>query len=217
MILYFPSTNSIPVEKSIVEEKQSSNSATNVEDTKKAPIRLTAEEQLELNLARNGYRRQHVDGDGNCFFTSIASQLIELFHEDRSFRQAIRKRLNITENMFQNSTQLARLLRKLICLEWKVNEDKYKPYINDVNYKREIRKFRSDKFYSSILGDVLPLAMCNLIGIPMKIITNLSECPLIDVCPQDDPLLSIKSSPVLLLAYNQENGGHYDIALENRS
>jgi hypothetical protein len=40
---------------------------------------------------------------------------------------------------------------------------------------------------------------------------------LIDICPQDEPLISMKSIPILTLAYNQENDGHYDIALEKES
>lgn len=180
----------------------------------KSPIPLTANEQLDINLSRHGYRRQFVNGDGNCFFTAIACQLIRLFIADRSFRLAMKQRLNLPENLFTNQTQLARTLRKLVCFEWKINPNKYKPYINDVNYHDEIRKFRSDKFYSSILGDILPLTISNLIGIHLKIITNLSQCPVIDVCPQDEPLLPLKSIPVLTLAYNQENDGHYDIAVE---
>lgn len=178
------------------------------------PTPVSAEEQLDRNLSRLGYRRQFVNGDGNCFFTAVASQLMNFFQQDRSFRVAIRKRLNLPDALFQRQTQLARILRKLVCLEWKANESKYKPYINDVNYSEEIRKFRADKFYSSTLGDILPLTMSNLIGIPMKIITNLSQCPVIDICPQDEPRLAMKSIPTLLLAYNQENEGHYDIALE---
>lgn len=175
---------------------------------------LNAEEQLDFNLSRYGCRRQFVDGDGNCFFTAIASQLITLFNKDRHFRIAIKRRLNLQDISFTNLTQLARTLRKLVCIEWKINHKKYKPYINDVNYYDEIRKFRSDKFYSSTLGDILPLTMSNLLGLNIKIITNLSQCPLIEICPQDEPLLSSKSLPILTLAYNQENDGHYDIALE---
>ena len=210
----------LPINQQINEIKKPSNEFVQKERVKSpTPIKrpltpLTAEEQLDLNLSRYGYRRQLVNGDGNCFFTSIASQLIRLFNQDRYFRNAIKQRLNISENLFINITQLARTLRKLVCLEWKINEIKYKPYINDVNYYDEIRKFRSDKFYSSILGDILPLTISNLIGLNIKIITNLSQCPLIDICPQDEPLISIKSKPILTLAYNQENDGHYDIALE---
>lgn len=177
---------------------------------------LTADEQLDLNLAHFGYRRQFVNGDGNCFFTAIASQLIRFNQQDRSFRQALKQRLNLPENIFTNQTQLARLLRKLVCVEWKINDRKYKPYINDANYYDEIKKFRSDKFYSSILGDILPLTISNLFGIHLKIITNLSQCPLINISPEDLPLVtsSRKTLPILTLAYNQENDGHYDIAIE---
>ena len=183
---------------------------------KRSPTPLTADEQLDLNLSHFGYRRQLVNGDGNCFFTSIASQLIRFYQQDRSFRQALKQRLKLPENIFTNQTQLARLLRKLVCLEWKINDKKYKPYINDINYYDEIRKFRSDKFYSSILGDILPLTISNLFGIPMKIITNLSQCPLINISPEDVPLVSSsrQTLPILTLAYNQENDGHYDIAIE---
>jgi len=208
----------LPINHQINEIKKSSNDFVQKERIK-SPIKrpltpLTADEQLDLNLSRYGYRRQFVNGDGNCFFTAIASQLIKLFNQDRYFRLAIKKRLNLPENLFTNLTQLARRLRKLVCLEWKINDFKYKPYINDVNYYDEIRKFRSDKFYSSILGDILPLTISNLIGINIKIITNLSQCPLIDICSQDEPLISMNSIPILTLAYNQENDGHYDIALE---
>lgn len=187
------------------------------ESPPKSSTPLTADEQLDINLSRSGYQREFVNGDGNCFFTAIACQLIRLFIVDRSFRQAIKQRLNLPENLFTNSTQLARTLRKLVCLEWKINPNKYKPYINDVNYFDEIRKFRSDKFYSSILGDILPLTISHLLGLHLKIITNLRQCPVIDICPQDEPLLAMKSIPVLTLAYNQENEGHYDIAVERES
>jgi hypothetical protein len=204
----------LPINSPVNEIKKSSQDILPKEKIKRPSTPLTADEQLDFNLSRYGYRRQLVNGDGNCFFTAIASQLIRLFHQDRSFRFAIKQRLNLSENFFHNQTQLARTLRKLVCLEWKINDTKYKPYINDVNYSDEIRKFRSDKFYSSILGDILPLTISNLIGINLKIITNLSQCPLIDICPEDKPLLSMKSLPILTLAYNQENDGHYDIALE---
>ncbi|CAF0914479.1 unnamed protein product [Adineta steineri] len=209
-----------PINQQTTELKKSSHDFLQKERIKspiKRPITpLTAEEQLDLNLLRYGYRRQFVNGDGNCFFTAIASQLITLYNQDRSFRIAIKQRLNLPENIFNNTTQLARTLRKLVCLEWKINDSKYKPYINDVNYYDEIRKFRSDKFYSSILGDILPLTISNLMGINIKIITNLTQCPLIDICPQDEPKLSMKSIPILTLAYNQENDGHYDIAIDKR-
>ena len=178
---------------------------------KRSSTPLPAEAQLDWNLSQCGYRRQCVNGDGNCFFTAIASQLIDRFQRDRSFRNAIRKRLNLPENYFHDLTPLARTLRKLVCFEWKMHESKYRPYVNDVNYRDEIRKFRSDKFYSSNLGDILPLTMSNILGVHLKIFTNLSECPMIDVCPQDELDLS---TPVLTLAYNQENEGHYDVAVE---
>lgn len=175
---------------------------------------VSAEEQLEINLAKLGYRRQFINGDGNCFFTAVASQLIRLYHQNRSFRQTIKKRLNLPDVLFTNQTQLARTLRKCVCIEWKINSKKYRPYVNDVNYTEEVRKFRSDKFYSSILGDILPLTMSNLLGLPLKLITNLRQCPVIDVTPDDDNYLPIQPLPVLLLAYNQENEGHYDVAIE---
>lgn len=175
---------------------------------------VSAEEQLEINLTQLGYRRQLINGDGNCFFTAVAFQLIRLYHQNRAFRQAIKKRLNWPDLLFTNQTQLARTLRKFVCIEWKINSKKYRPYVNDVNYTEEVRKFRSDKFYSSILGDILPLTTSNLLGLPLKLITNLRQCPVIDVSPDDEIYLPIQPLPVLLLAYNQENEGHYDVAIE---
>ncbi|CAF0938140.1 unnamed protein product [Didymodactylos carnosus] len=174
---------------------------------------------LDKNLAKTGYKRVVVDADGNCFFSAIAIELIDFFTKDREFRSIIKRRTLLDDNSLENSIILARMLRKLCYNEWKTNTEKYKAFIqNDsnkiTNILDEAKKFRNDKYHSSELGDALPLTLANILGVRVKIITSIENCPIIDVSP-DDHQTNCKNLPFISLAYNQSGEGHYDIAVKN--
>jgi hypothetical protein len=55
------------------------------------------------------------------------------------------------------------------------------------------------------LGNLMPLAMANLIGSPLIIFTSLETMPLLLIMPS-----STSGLPPIYLAFNQFGAGHYD-------
>lgn len=78
-----------------------------------------------------------------------------------------------------NVQELSSALRILVVQEWKgdlaVDYANFVP--DDVDYFSQVLR------YESPLGDLMPVAMANLLGIPLAIITSEPSNPLITVCP----------------------------------
>jgi hypothetical protein len=55
----------------------------------------------------------------------------------------------------------------------------------------------------------MPIAMSNVLRIPIAIITSEAHTPLINICPQE----SIACCIPIFLAYTSLGGGHYDAAV----
>ena len=105
-------------------------------------------------------------------------------------------------------TELARALRSLIVEEWTgPNAEEYMNFIEeDVDFHLEAQKYRSEGFFLGPLGDLMPMAMSNVLNLPLCIITSESHTPVISVCP----LRTVSGSVPVMLAYTSSGPGHYD-------
>jgi hypothetical protein len=63
------------------------------------------------------------------------------------------------------------------------------------------------------MGDLMPLAIANCLGIPLAIVTSEPSSPLISICPSRN----ILSTTPIFLAYSAYGPGHYDAALTSSS
>ena len=98
----------------------------------------------------------------------------------------------------------AQRLRKLIVNEWITNQERYQPYVGG-NMEEQANLFLRPGHFIGELGNLMPLAMANLIGSPLIIFTSLETMPLLLIMPS-----STSGLPPIYLAFNQFGAGHYD-------
>ena len=158
-----------------------------------------------------GLSRVPVAGDGNCFFTAVAFQLHQLMSSTDVPTLVVNSlsSIGITTNI--TIPQLASLLRKLVVEEW-ISDliDNYINFVSDsVDFLAEVKKFEQSGYHVGPLGDLMPMAMANVLHMPLAIVTSEPHSPLISICPSGSPITGLP----LFLAYNSFGAGHYDGAI----
>lgn len=153
---------------------------------------------------------------GTVFFTSIAFQLQQLMSTSNVPALTVNSltEIGITTNM--TIPKLAHLLRKLLVEELRgQNIDSYVNFVSDnEDFLQEVKKFEQSGYYHGPLGDLMPIAMANVLHMPLAIVTSEPHSPLISICPSGSLITDLP----LFLAYNSFGPGHYDGAvLETRN
>jgi len=170
-----------------------------------------SESILTGHLEGFGLSRVPVAGDGNCFFTAVAFQLHQLMSSTDVPTLVVNSlsSIGITTNM--TIPQLASLLRKLVVEEWISDHiDNYINFVSDsVDFLAEVKKFEQSGYHVGPLGDLMPMAMANVLHMPLAIVTLEPHSPLISICPSGSPITGLP----LFLAYNSFGAGHYDGAI----
>ena len=164
-------------------------------------------EQTRLSDVANsfGFDIVQTNGDGNCFFTSVAFQLEQILSsnecsmEQRLFLNALR----ITSDVALD--ELSRILRELVVNEWIVNQNDYRAFFQDIDLEREIERFRRSGEFAGALGDALPMGMANVLNLPVFILTTVHNMPIVSAAPRNSNSLG-----GIWLSYTQQGAGHYD-------
>ena len=120
-----------------------------------------------------------VTGNGDCFFTSVSVQLLQILsdcpNEHRDFLQS----LGITAGT--TSDELAQTLWTLVVDEWLSNRDEYRSFFAGIELKAEPARFRRGGEFAGALGDALPIGMSNVLRIPILIFTTVHNMPIVSV------------------------------------
>ena len=182
-------------------------------------IRRLTESSAEHDLAQNdktltahvqgfGLSIVPVPGDGNCFFSTVAFHLSNLLTATSPHMDVVNhlSSLGLTADM--EITELANALRELVVEEWTgPNAEEYMNFIDsEVNFYSEVSKYRTPGYFHGPLGDLMPIAMSNVLNLPMCIITSESHTPVISICPRQ----AVTGSVPIMLAYTSSGPGHYD-------
>ena len=166
---------------------------------------------LEGHLEAFGLEQVAIPGDGNCFFSAIAFHLSSLLSSPDTSNSILfhLNSIGITQNML--ITQISDVLRTLLVREWRGHrEESYRNFLPEsMDYISETINFEASGYFSSDLGDLMPIAMANVLRMPIVIVTSESHTLLISVCPEE----TILYSTPLFLAYNRLGAGHYDVAV----
>ena len=145
-------------------------------------------------------------GDGDCFFTSVSFQLLQILSSDqcptqhRSFLHS----LGITSDLAVND--LSRRLRELVVNEWILNQNEYRSFFGNIDLQSETERFRRSGEFAGSLGDALPMGMANILNMPLIILTTVHNMPIISVVPR----ISLNNPTAIYLSYMQQGPGHYD-------
>ena len=106
--------------------------------------------------------------------------------------------------------ELATLLRKLVVDEWvgPFSEDNLDFSHGEArrNYVEEAEKYRMCGTFAGPLGDAMPLALANVLGMPLIILSLDNSTPFLDICPRE---IKCELFP-LYLAHYSTGPGHYD-------
>lgn len=73
----------------------------------------------------------------------------------------------------------------------------------------EAGKFRRIGEFCRPLGDAMPLAVTNLLQMPIVLITSAQNMPIVPITPR-----TIRNEVSVILAYTQRGAGHYDAVTE---
>lgn len=150
-------------------------------------------------------------GDGNFFLTAVAFQLHQLMSTTDIPALVVNSvsSIGITTNM--TIPQLASLLRELVEEEGISDHiDNYINFVSDsVDFLAERKQFKQSGYHHGPLGDLMAMAMANVLHMPLAVVTSEPHSPLISVCPSGSPITDL----TLFLAYNSFGAGHYDGAV----
>lgn len=92
------------------------------------------------------------------------------------------------------------------------NRHVYEPFLVTSTdfYEKEAQKFQEPGFYDSELGNCIPLAMSNILQMPIVIFTSMENYPVTHVIPRGRVLCEVP----LFLAYDHRGSGHYNLVVE---
>ncbi|CAH1791464.1 unnamed protein product, partial [Owenia fusiformis] len=107
-------------------------------------------------------------------------------------------------------SDLVKKLRRLIVDEWILNADTYNLFLlNGTDIEKEASLFLQDGFFDGALGDAMPLAAANILGIFITIVTDHESNPLLIVQPPPSKVLTTET--VIHMSLRQlEKVAHYD-------
>ena len=134
-------------------------------------------------ISQFGLQIVPVSADGNCFFWSVAFQILQVMPSDCS-AELSRHLQNLGISAEATTEDLQLLLRALLLEEWINSQDEYQSFIDPLEFESEVRRFHTNGEFAGLLADALPLGMANVLNIPLVIFTTVHNMPLIPVAPR---------------------------------
>ncbi|CAH3193843.1 unnamed protein product [Porites evermanni] len=167
---------------------------------------------ISARVSSFGYNVEPVPGDGNCFFHAVSFQLLKLMSGENG-RSTQERLLNLGISPNQSMASIAAVLRQRIVDEWQGPfVDEYQQFFHDseLDVYTEAEHFRQSGEFSRPLGDAMPLAMANILQMPIVLITSAQNMPIVTITPR-----RITDEVSVVLAYTQRGVGHYDAVTQN--
>ena len=157
---------------------------------------------LNSILASWNFVLEPVFGDGNCFFVSVALNLVN----DPEANKNIMEEVGI--DLDQPITALVCKLRKILVNEWLgPKRREYDVVCDSEEYEAEAVKFLHDGYYDSVIGDTMPLAMANALKCNIVLFRSSPGMPISYIVPRQS------ANNVIFIAYTDYGPGHYDSVL----
>jgi hypothetical protein len=182
----------------------------------------TDTEMAEL-ITSFGYSAVDIPADGDCLFTSIAFQLLQLINEPNGCSRALKAHLDCLGIDVENANipSIAEKLRCLVVNEWQGQFcEEYMEFFSPsvecdadpkVMFMQEAEKFRKKGVFAVSLGDAAPLALSNILHLPIMVLTTNNTRAFTEICPR----FLITSAKPILLAHYTDGPGHYNALVRN--
>ncbi len=107
---------------------------------------------------------------------------------------------------------MAKELCSLMVRELRSNIDDYQGFVVGSSIEDEAEKFLEDGYFDGDVGNCMPLALTNALGMPIFIISTLLSHPLFVLTPRKPRIFF-----PLFVAFNHHGCGHYDAIAYNHS
>lgn len=172
------------------------------------------DERLTSVLNAFEFQQLPMPGDGDCFLHCISITLRSFLTRTQDNSNLITHLKTIGINTEMSNEDKINVLRQLIVQEFTgPNRHLYEPFMitsTTDSYDTEAQKFLQPGHYDSELGNCVPLAMSNILQIPLVIFTSMENYPITQVIPRTRVLSQVP----IYLAYNHGDSGHYNLAVE---
>ena len=109
---------------------------------------------------------------------------------------------------------MSRALRSAVVDEWLgENSDHYQGFTT-VDIRSHAQQYRLNGEFAGELGDLMVMAIVNILRIPLLVVTNIQNMPVLLTTPS----LSVSETAIpLYLVYNSTGPGHYDYSVVKQS
>ena len=166
-------------------------------------------ESFNLDSVLANYNMVRVDSapNGNCFFQSVAYALEHSVITNGSTSNHVIQHLNAL-GLINGSEKIdiCAHLRKLVVEEWLSHPDSYKPFLTGTRtFEVEAKAFLKNGHFATDLGNSMPLAMANVLCLPIVVMTQMENLPVLPITPRD----CLQCMPIFI-AFDQSGAGHYD-------
>ena len=149
--------------------------------------------------------REHITKDGDCCFRAVARNVSKLTATEGLSSQAYKHLANLgLVNLDKES--LRDSLRVLTISEWLgENRPHYESFLRTDNFDAEVKRFTHKGYFTGELGNLMVLAMANVLKMPIVIFSLLENYPTIPILPHGQ----LNDMPTLLVSFNAAGCGHY--------
>lgn len=162
---------------------------------------------LDNVISNHNMVRVSVPPNGNCFFLSVAHSIMNSIIPNVPVSSDLASHLDFLGLMTCNDKNgMSSRLRELTVHEWMSHTEEYQPFIGtEQTVKHEALLFLADGHFASDLGNSMPLAMANLLKLPLVMISQMESLPVIPITPWE----TIYCLPIFI-AFDHSGAGHYD-------
>ena len=162
---------------------------------------------LREKLFDFGLSLQAVQGDGNCFFTSVSVNMLsncELWKHCLTLAGADCTKVTLEDL----SHKLRQAFVRELLGERRIHYEAFVAHTN-FDYEEEAERFKDDKYFNSELGNTMPLTLATALQCTIIIFHNSNTTPTMYVTPD-----LVTTEATAFVVYTYCNGlGHYDAAI----
>ena len=164
------------------------------------------EDNLREMLYNYGLRIQPAVPDGNCFFASIA---LNILSDSQVWNHCLRL-AGVTSHQISVDDLSLKLRQSFVNELLGERQSQYEAFVAHANleYEVEANRFRENKFFDSELGNTMPLALATALQFPIIIFPNQTDLPIMYVTPE-----IVTTEATAFVVYTSAGPGHYDAAL----
>lgn len=170
------------------------------------------DERIDNILKGWSMSREHIAKDGDCCFREVARNVYKLT-ETRGRNIHAYEHLAHLGLVNLSEESLSNRLRALTVSEWSgENRQQYESFLTTDNFDEEVMRFTHKGYFTGELGNLMVLAMANVLKMPIVIFSSLENYPTIPILPRRQ----LNDMPTLFVSFNAAGCGHYDyVFMEN--